>query len=85
MRKLGRYWLAMTLVAAAFATSAVLYPRLPSVIPTHWNAAGVIDGWMLKSRGAFIAPGVSLVIVACLLRVLRGGADILERWRQGGT
>jgi uncharacterized membrane protein len=57
----------MTLVAAAFATSAVLYPRLPSVIPTHWNAAGVIDGWMPKSRGAFIAPGVSLVIVACLI------------------
>lgn len=67
MRKLGRYWLAMTLVAAAFATSAVFYPRLPAVIPTHWNAAGVINGWMPKSRGAFVAPGVSLVIVACLI------------------
>jgi uncharacterized membrane protein len=67
MRKLGRYWLAMTLVVAAFATSVVLYPKLPAIIPTHWNAAGVINGWMPKWRGAFIAPVVSLVIVVCLI------------------
>ena len=67
MRKLGRYWLAMTLVAAAFATSVVLYPKLPAIIPTHWNAAGVINGWMPKWRGAFIDPVVSLVIVVCLM------------------
>jgi immunity protein, SdpI family len=57
----------MTLVAAAFATSAALYARLPAIIPTHWNAAGVIDGWSPKSSGAFIVPGVSLVIVAFLM------------------
>lgn len=67
MRNPGRYWLAMTLVAAAFAISAALYPSLPAIIPTHWNAQGVIDGWMPKSRGAFIAPGVSLVITAFLI------------------
>jgi uncharacterized membrane protein len=67
MRKLGRYWLAITLVAAAFATSAALCPRLPAIIPTHWNAQGVIDGWMPKSLGAFVAPGASLVIVAFLI------------------
>jgi uncharacterized membrane protein len=67
MRKLGRYWLAVTLVAAAFATSVVLYARLPAIIPTHWNAAGLIDGWMAKSRGAFVVPGASLVIVALLI------------------
>jgi uncharacterized membrane protein len=69
MRKLRRYWLAMTLVAAAFATSAALYPRLPAIIPTHRNAQGIIDGWMPKSRGAFVAPGGSLVIVAFLILI----------------
>ncbi len=67
MRKLGRYWFAMTLVAAAFAASAALYPILPAIITTHWNAAGVIDGWMPKLRGAFVAPIGSLVTVACLI------------------
>lgn len=67
MRRLGCYWLAMTLVAAAFAFSAAFYPRLPVIIPTHWNAHGVIDGWMPKSRGAFVIPGVALVIVAFLI------------------
>ncbi|MGH8317812.1 MAG: SdpI family protein [Steroidobacteraceae bacterium] len=57
----------MTLVAAAFATSAALYPWLPAIIPTHWNAAGVIDGWMHKSLGAFVAPALALVIVAFLI------------------
>jgi uncharacterized membrane protein len=69
MKKLGRYGLALTLVVAAFATSVVFYPRLPATIPTHWNAAGVIDGWMPKLRGAFVAPGASLVIVAFLILI----------------
>ena len=67
MSRLGRFWLAMTLVVAAFATSLALYARLPAIIPTHWNAAGLIDGWMPKSSGAFVAPGASLVIVAFLI------------------
>ncbi len=67
MRKLGRYWLAISLVAAAFATSAALYPMLPAIIPTHWNAAGAIDAWMPKLRGALVAPIGSLVTVACLI------------------
>lgn len=40
---------------------------LPAIIPTHWNAAGAIDGWMPKLRGAFVAPIGSLVTVACLI------------------
>jgi uncharacterized membrane protein len=83
MRELGRYWLAMTLVGAAFATSVVLYARLPAVIPTHWNAAGQIDGWMPKSSGAFVAPGVSLLIVTLLVvletrKMIRDDADDLK-------
>jgi uncharacterized membrane protein len=85
MRKLRRYWLAISLVAAAFATSAALYPMLPAIIPTHWNAAGVIDGWMPKWRGAFVAPIGSLVTVACLIpfepiQVEEDGDDLKVRY-----
>jgi uncharacterized membrane protein len=85
MRRFSRYWLAMTLVAAAFATSIALYPRLPAIMPTHWNAAGEIDGWMPKSRGAFVAPVVALVIVGALIlfepiQILEDAADLKFRY-----
>jgi len=57
----------MALVAAAFATSVALYPRLPATIPTHWNAAGVVNGWSAKSYGVFVIPCLALVIVAGLI------------------
>lgn len=85
MRRLGCYWLAITLVAAAFASSAAFYPRLPAIIPTHWNAQGVIDGWMPKSYGAFVIPGVALVIVAFLIlfepiQIQKDGSDLKARY-----
>jgi len=67
MKTLGRYWLAVTLVAAAFATSAALYHGLPATIPIHWNARGVIDGWAPKWEGVLIAPCTGLVIAALLI------------------
>lgn len=67
MNNLSRYRIAILIVVATFAMSAVLYPRLPEVIPTQWSAAGVVDGWMPKLRGAFFAPILSLVIVAGLI------------------
>lgn len=69
MRNLRRFWLAMALVAASFASAVVLYVRLPATIPTHWNAQGVIDGWMPKSQGAFIGPGMALVISIFLILI----------------
>lgn len=69
MRNLRRFWLAMALVAASFATAVALYGRLPATIPTHWNAQGVIDGWMPKSQGAFIGPGMALVISIFLILI----------------
>ena len=59
----------MALVAASFASAVALYGRLPATIPTHWNAQGVIDGWMPKSQGAFIGPGMALVISIFLILI----------------
>ena len=67
MKDLRRFRLAVVLVAATLALSALVYPRLPEVIPTQWSATGVVDGWMPKWRGAFFAPVLSLVIVVFLI------------------
>ncbi len=62
-------WLEVSIVAAAFAMTALAYPALPAVIPTHWNAAGVADGFMSKTRGAFVLPAV-MAAMALFLAVL---------------
>jgi uncharacterized membrane protein len=51
-----RQWLSLTLVVAAFAVAAALYPWLPPSVPTHWNWRGEPDGFMPKSIGAFLMP-----------------------------
>jgi len=53
----------VALVAAAFLVVALAYHALPAVIPTHWNARGIPNGFMPKSIGAFILPLLSLGLV----------------------
>jgi uncharacterized membrane protein len=48
--------LGLLLVAAAFVIVAVQYPSLPDPMPTHWNAAGQVNGWMPKFWGAYFVP-----------------------------
>ncbi len=62
MEDVKRFRLAIAFVLALFAMLAVLYPMLPAIIPTHWKAAGVIDGWMPKWLGSWCAPLASVVI-----------------------
>lgn len=45
-------------VLAAYV--AWMYPSLPDPMPTHWNAAGEVDGWSSKPLGAAIIGGMAL-------------------------
>jgi uncharacterized membrane protein len=67
MRRVRRFWLALTFVATSFATAAVLYRRLPAIIPVHWSASGVADGWAPKWEGAFLLPCLPSAIVLGLI------------------
>jgi uncharacterized membrane protein len=58
MRKL----IAPALIAAAFLTSTVVFPRLPETMATHWNLAGEPDGWSSRTVAAFFAPTVMLFV-----------------------
>ncbi len=44
---------------------AVLYPRLPDPLPTHWNAAGEVDDYMSRSAGLILF--VAIPIISMLL------------------
>ncbi|HWK88819.1 MAG TPA: SdpI family protein [Longimicrobium sp.] len=63
-------WLGPTLVAVMWITAAVIYGRLPDRIPTHWNAAGQVDGYAGRLEGAFLSPAIATATLA-LMYVLR--------------
>jgi len=48
--------------------TAAVYSKLPERIPTHWNAAGEIDGWGSKPM-AFLMPGVMFGMLGLLYAV----------------
>jgi uncharacterized membrane protein len=56
---------------AAFGVLAHFYPRLPEMLPTHWNAAGEADDWTRKSLpSVFFLPalGAYLQVVFFVLK-----------------
>lgn len=43
-------------IAILFVVTAYLYSSLPNPMPSHWNAAGEVDGYMNKPWGAYLLP-----------------------------
>ena len=52
----------LLLVLAGFAVAAVMYPGLPDPMPSHWNAAGQVNGWMPKFWGVMLFPIIMAVL-----------------------
>ncbi len=48
--------LGLLLVVAAFVFTAWLYPQLPNPMPSHWDTAGHVNGYLPKFWGAFLLP-----------------------------
>jgi len=40
-----------------------LYPQLPDNVASHWNSAGMVDGYMPKFWGLFLMP---IIIILCV-------------------
>ena len=65
-----RRWIPLLIVIAAFAASAIVYPRLPEMVPTHWNGMDAQpNGWSSRVVGAWLTP-VLLLGIWALVRVL---------------
>ncbi len=53
------------------ALSAVYYyPAIPDPIPTHFDAAGLADGWQAKSAGVVLFPVTMQIVIAAVLFVI---------------
>jgi uncharacterized membrane protein len=63
--------LSVLLIASQFIYLVYIWSDLPSTVPTHFNAAGKVDGWGGKG-GLRILPIIGLVLFA--------GMSVLERF-----
>ncbi|NJC98995.1 MAG: hypothetical protein C3F07_04315 [Anaerolineales bacterium] len=59
--------LSLVLIVAAVLAGLLLWNRLPDPMPSHWNAAGEIDGYMSKFWGVFLVPIITIVLVPLFL------------------
>jgi uncharacterized membrane protein len=60
---------AAVLTALVWIGTAVVYPRLPETMTTHWNIKGEADGFSPKAQGAFILPA-SMILMLGVAAVL---------------
>jgi len=70
---------AIGIVLVAFGVSAYFYPQMPDKMVTHWNIRGQVDGYMSKSLGLFVLPGILATLVAFFIitpRVVSVAANI---------
>jgi uncharacterized membrane protein len=64
-----RKWIPLLIVAAAVFASAIVYPKLPASMPTHWDISGHPNGWSSRFWGAWLMP-IFMVGLWALMRVL---------------
>jgi immunity protein, SdpI family len=62
---------AITLVAISFLIALALYPTMPDPMPSHWNAAGEINGYMSRFWGMFLMPLISVGMLLLFLAIPR--------------
>ena len=61
-----KYWKTLVITSVIILLPMVaglfLWDQLPERIPTHWNAAGEVDGWSSKAFGVFALPSILLAV-----------------------
>ena len=60
MNWLKRGWLQLIVLAAPFCAAALLWDRLPEVIPIHWNIYWQLDAYAGKPLGTLLLPPVNI-------------------------
>jgi uncharacterized membrane protein len=61
--------ISLVLIAAAAAGGLFLSPQFPDPMPSHWNAAGEVDGYTSKFWGIWLMPLMTLGITLLLAAV----------------
>jgi uncharacterized membrane protein len=60
MKQKTSFMIILCLVLISFALGIITYPYMPSVVASHWDAAGNVNGYMGKFWGVFLLPVIVL-------------------------
>lgn len=61
----------LLIVTASFITGIILYPQMPSLMASHWNVKGEVDGYMNKFWGLFLMPIISALMLLLFVYIPR--------------
>ena len=67
-----RAWIALgALCTVSFLGHLAIFPQLPDIVPTHWDAAGNVDGWSgrMATLGLDLLPLGLLVLFYALPKI----------------
>jgi uncharacterized membrane protein len=70
-----KHWYFFLLIIISVGISVWAYPQLPGQVPSHWNAAGEVDGYSSKLFAALFGP----ILLAGIYGILLGVAKIDPR------
>jgi len=59
------------IILLSFAIGIYLYPQMPELMPSHWNAAGEVDGYLPRIWGLFLLPLMSAGLFPLFLAIPR--------------
>lgn len=54
----------LILLAISVAAALFFYSRFGEIVATHWNMRGEVDGYSSKELGAFLMPGMIIIMYA---------------------
>jgi uncharacterized membrane protein len=60
------YIISFALIVACIVAAGILYPHLPSQVPTHWNIHGRVDGYSARWTLFIFNPGIMLGIMGLM-------------------
>jgi len=58
-------------ILLTLAVTILAYPGLPDQIPSHWNSAGEVDGYLPKFWGVLVIPVVMIAFTALFALIPR--------------
>jgi uncharacterized membrane protein len=59
--------LLLVVFLAALLAGLILYPRLPALVPSHWNMQGDVDGWTSRLGAVLLMPAIMIGTLLLLL------------------
>ncbi len=64
---LKKEWLPLTLIALSFIAGWYFHPKLPDMVPMHWNFAGEVDDYGPKLMVTLGFPAIALAMYIMML------------------